>query len=160
MNVAAQRLKGHRNHRSLTDLFDAEGNVVEKGARTTAQELMEQYEVPVFVQRQNAKSITTSDGRERTTFDGYYLAFSETDNTIESVKPDGWTDEEPESTGKLAREQREEMALAAKVALADLMESLLVEDEEETNAKIRTTFAAWAKRIPGDATDVRLTPNS
>lgn len=156
MNIAAQRLAGHRNHRSLTDLFDAEGVVVQEGARTTAIALMEKYEVPVFIQKQTSKSITTSDGRKRTTFDGFYLAFSETDNTIESVKPEGWVDAEPESTGKLAREQREEMALAAKVALADLMESLLVEDDEETNAKVRTTFAAWARRIPGDATDERL----
>lgn len=155
MNVAAQRLKGHRNHRSLTDLFDAEGTIVQPGARSVAKDLMEEHGVPVFIQKQDAKSITTSDGRERTTFEGFYLAFNETENTIESVKPEGWVDEEPESISKLAREQRAAMAEVAKAALADAMEQYLTEDDD-ANEKVRLTFAVWARRIPGDAWDERL----
>ena len=156
MNVAAQRLKGYRNHRHLDDLYDGEGNVVEKGARSTAQDLMERYEVPVFIQRQTSKAITTSDGRKRTTFDGYYLAFSETDQTIETVAPEGWVPPEPDQSGRIAREQREEAAQAAKTALADAMEGFLTEDDEDANEKVRTTFAAWARRIPGEGWDDRL----
>jgi hypothetical protein len=155
MNEAAKRLKGHRNHRHLDDLFDGEGNVVQQGARTTAIELMEQYGEPVYINRQTSKVIETSDGRIRTTFDGYYLAFSRTDHTIEMHAPEGWVEPEPDLTGSIARERREAFAAKAKQALADVMEMAASDDPDSEDA-YRSMAATWAKRIPGEAWDERL----
>ena len=156
MTEAARVLKGHRNHRSLTDLFDGEGNVVTKGAQTVANELSEAEGIPIHLNEQDAKVITTSDGRVRKTFQGFYLSLSKGPNTIYSVIPEGWVEPEPEETGRLAKEERETIAFEAKAALADLAERLVEEMGEDHEAQVLSMLATWARRIPGEAWDTRL----
>ena len=153
---AARILKGHRNHRNQADLFDAEGNVVLEGADSTAEALMIEHERPIYVNRQSTKTITTSDGRVRKTFDGFYLSLTSGEQTVKAFTPEGWVEPEPEETGKMAKEQRESIALAAKVALADLVASLTEDTDEDVTERIAQMVAAWARRIPGEGWDERL----
>ena len=156
MTDAAKILKGYRNHRRLDDVFDAEGNLVEAGASSTAQSLCEEHERPVYVNEQTSKTITTSDGRVRTTFAGFYLSLSKGSQTIEDHIPEGYVAPEPEETGRLAKEQRDAVAQAAKTALADVAEALIEEYGADHDEQVRSMLATWARRIPGEAWDNRL----
>ena len=159
MTEAARILKGYRNHRNLEDLYDSEGEVIVKGAKTVATELSEAEGIPIHVNEQTAKTITTSDGRVRKTFQGFYLSLSKGEQTIFSAIPEGYVEPEVEDTGRIAKETRERIALVAKQALADAVDDLIAELGEDHDERVRGMVAAWAKRIPGEGWDLRLGPD-
>lgn len=144
MTDAAKILKGFRNHRKLGEANDI------------AKYLSEQNDRPVYVNAQETKTITTSDGRVRNTFEGYYLSLTAGDQTVISHVPEGWVEPEPENTGRLAKEQREFIAESAKAALADLVETLTEALGNDHDEQVRSMLATWARRIPGEAWDNRL----
>jgi len=144
MTEAARILKGYRNHRKLGE------------ARDIAIMLSETHQRPVHINQQETKTITTSDGRVRNTFAGYYLSLTAGEQTVESAIPEGYVEPEVEDTGRLAKEARDEIASVAKYALAEaadsLVEALGVEHEEQ----VKSMLATWARRIPGGAWPLSL----
>jgi hypothetical protein len=156
MNQAARRLKGHRNHRDLAPLGSPGQNGYQPGARLAAEELSAEHGVPVFIQRQEPKHLTTSDGRKRTTFDGFYLAFSRTDQTIEAIIPEGYVEPETEDNGRLTKVEREQVAASAVRALADAMDAATEYLGADHADQVRAMLAAWARRVPGAEWDSRL----
>ena len=156
MNVAARRLKGHRNHRDLEPLGTPGQNGYQPGARLAAEELSAEYGIPVFIQRQEPKKLTTSDGRKRTTFDGFYLAFTRTKQTIDAIIPEGWTEPEPEDGGRLSQAERQMVAASAVRSLADAMVAATEYLGADHADQVRAMLAAWARRVPGAEWDTRL----
>jgi hypothetical protein len=144
MTDAAKILKGYRNHRKLGE------------ARDIALMLSLEHQRPIHINEQTPKHITTSDGRDRTTFAGWYLSLTKGEQTIESAIPEGWVEPEVDETGRLAKEAREEIASVAKSALADAADALVEALGEEHEDQVRTMLATWARRIPGEAWDDRL----
>ena len=138
MTDAAKILKGYRNHRKLGE------------ARDIAEYLSDLHARPVHINEQTPKTITTTDGRVRTTFAGWYLSLTAGEQTIETFAPEGWVAPEPDETGRLAKEQREHVASKAKEALEALAAEMAEELGEDHAQQVETMVATWARRIPGE----------
>jgi hypothetical protein len=155
MSKASSILKDVRNHKYLDELGKPKQEGYLPGARLTASTLSEKHSIPIHINVSQTETRVIKDGRTRTGTKWYYLSLTGTDNTIESVIPDGWSEPVKVSSG-LSREERETIATQAKVALADLMVDLMASTDATRADAIHDAVTSWAARIPGSGWDERL----